>query len=73
MEEDEQEQVNMSPIVKKKVAPDAHERYASMTSIGSLDSSAAAIIEKAIDDGSIIDDFYEGKIEQNIDNNNSQD
>ena len=59
----------MSPVIKKKVAPDAHQRYASMTSGGSLDSSAAAIIEKALDDGSIIDDFYGGKSEQTIDIN----
>ena len=40
-----------------------------MTSGGSLDSSAAAIIEKALDNGSIIDDFYGGKSEQTIDIN----
>ena len=71
MEEDELEQVNMSPVIKKKVAPAAHERHASITSGGSLNSSAAAIIEKAIDDGSIIDDFYGGQSEQYIDNNES--
>ena len=61
----------MSPVIKKKVAPVAHQRYGSMTSGGSLNSSAAAIIEKVIDDGSIIDDFYGGKSEQNIDINDS--
>ena len=61
----------MLPVIKKKIAPADHERYASMTSIGSLDSSAAAIKEKAIDDGSIIGDFYGGKSEETINNYNS--